>query len=76
MLNHFVSCCTHAMPKADAYVDVMPMPMPVSYSTYVIYIECSTAATEPVSFDTVYMFDRSYHSVQCSLGMWSGTVGT
>ena len=22
-----------------------------------------------VSFDTVYMFDRSYHSVQCSLAM-------
>ena len=35
MLNHFVFCRTHAMPKADAYADVMPMPMPVSYSMYV-----------------------------------------
>ena len=35
MPNHFVFCCTHAMPKADAYADVMPMLMPVSYSTYV-----------------------------------------
>ena len=27
-------------------------------------------ATKPVSFSTMYMFNRSYHSVQCSLAMW------
>ena len=35
MLNHFASYHTPAMPKADAYANVMFMLMPVSYSTYV-----------------------------------------
>jgi len=26
-------------------------------------------STEPVSLDTMYVFNRSYHSVQCSLAM-------
>ena len=30
MPNHFVNYRTHAVPKADAYADVMPMLMPVS----------------------------------------------
>jgi hypothetical protein len=32
------------------------------YSRYTC-IECSTVSTEPVSLDTMYVFDRSYHSV-------------
>lgn len=28
------------------------------------------ASTKPISFDTLYAFDRPYYSVQCSLPMW------
>jgi hypothetical protein len=35
-----------------------------------IHIGCSTASIEPVSFGTLYVFDRVYHSVQCNLSMW------
>jgi hypothetical protein len=31
----FVGCRSHALPKADAYASAIPMPMPLSYSTYV-----------------------------------------
>jgi hypothetical protein len=45
---------------------------PVSLDTMCtyIFIESSMASTEPASLDTMYPFNRSYHSVQCSLPMW------
>ena len=39
-----------------------------------IYIECSTVSTEPVSFNTMYVFNRLYHLVQCSLAMCRGWI--
>jgi hypothetical protein len=38
-------------------------------------METSTPSTEPTSLDTMYAFDTSYHSVQCSLPMCNG-IGT
>jgi hypothetical protein len=31
-------------------------------------------STEPTSLNTMYVFDMSYHSVQCSLPMWCHSV--
>jgi len=52
---------------------VMVHPFVTIVCTY-IHIECLTAFTEPVSFNTMYVFNRSYNLVQCSLAMWTVTI--